>query len=419
QLYNISDYLMEGPYQSILPDGTPADIYAYNFSYNFTNWDGYLYDNDTIVVEYNATVLGGGEWVLPAIISAFDPSYLREIKTEMYPSANVPSFDVFVEILTDEVEPGEVVKALLRIVNVGGPRAKVDVFVNYAIKETDGTLITERSETIAVVEQKEKLLELAVPEDLKSGLYIFETFVSYTQREALSTDTFRVVSKEKEDNLILFALMVMIALLLGMVLLLYSKVRRIEKGNNSGNGNKMVALIIHFCLLFTPTSLASLNLDVSLSQKSYRPGDSLGVLVTMNDPDYNGMKRDVLVSVEGESGIIAEKTATLSVGESRSKLIELNYAGYLIILVLIGILLILALLRTLHILLPGKSNPGGFQPISAGEKGQTAPSEPETQADSSSISQGRKGSIPHITSLREIMLLNRRTESDGLPPPNR
>ena len=155
----------------------------------------------------------------------------------------------------------------------------------------------------------------------------------------------------------------------------------------------MAALIILFCLLFTPTSMASLNVDASLSQKSYKPGDSLGVLVTMNDPEYNGMKRDVLLllSIEDESGnMVVEKIATLSVGESRSKLIEVKlpedaYGKYIchveilydnrrsstkeefniegsetsygIILTLIGILFILLLFKTLRILLPGKRMP--------------------------------------------------------------
>ena len=73
----------------------------------------------------------------------------------MYASVNVPSFDVTVEIITDVVSPGDFARAILKILNVGGPKAKVDVFITYSAKTMQGNLINERSETIAVVEKKD------------------------------------------------------------------------------------------------------------------------------------------------------------------------------------------------------------------------------------------------------------------------
>ncbi|MFH1978144.1 MAG: S8 family serine peptidase [Candidatus Aenigmatarchaeota archaeon] len=192
------DYKLGGITQTVLPDGTYVDIHFYNLSagadnVSCTNWDCFMYDNDSIIIEYNTTVLGGGRWELPAILGGYDPSYNQHIKTEMYASASIPSFDVEVETLTQIVsDQGDVVKALLRMINVGGPNAKVDVHSTYSIKTMDGTLINERSETFAVVETKEKELRLAVPSGIEPGLYVFEVFVTYTGREAVSTDTFEV-----------------------------------------------------------------------------------------------------------------------------------------------------------------------------------------------------------------------------------
>ncbi|MCX6814710.1 MAG: hypothetical protein NTY20_03625, partial [Candidatus Aenigmarchaeota archaeon] len=200
-LVNGSDYYVANPSQSTLPDGAYVDVYYYNFSYNYTNWDGNLYDNDSITIIYNVTVLGGGQWVLPTIIAGFDPEYQKHIKTEMYADANVPSFDVMLEMLTDVVKPGEMVKALLRILNVGGPRAKVDVFVTYSAKTMKGDVIAEKSETLAVVESKEKGLDLQVPEATPAGIYSFESYVTYTGREALSTQTFRVEGEQVKSPL--------------------------------------------------------------------------------------------------------------------------------------------------------------------------------------------------------------------------
>lgn len=216
ELINGTDYFIGDPSQTTLPDGMYVDLYNYNFSYKYSNWDGNLYNNDSIGITYNITVLGGGQWYLPAIISGYDPEYMKHIRTEMYASTNVPSFDVIIEILTNEVKRGDKVKAMLRILNVGGPRAKVDVFVTYAVKTMKGDLISERSETIAVVEQKEKSLELIIPDEISPGTYIFETFVTYTGREAVSTGTFEVESESPEggiDQIYVFVIPLIVVIL--------------------------------------------------------------------------------------------------------------------------------------------------------------------------------------------------------------
>ena len=188
------DFIMEPPVSVFLPDGSFVDVYYYNFSVGCANWPCKLYDKDNLTIYYNVTLLGGGRWELPAIISAFDPSYQKHIQTEMYTSANIPSFDVEVKTLTTAIAQGDVVRAKLKMTNVGGELAKVDVHATYTIKTMEGTLITEKSETFAVVASKEKEIFIRPPGDLEPGMYIFEAFVTYTGREAVSTDTFEVKS---------------------------------------------------------------------------------------------------------------------------------------------------------------------------------------------------------------------------------
>ncbi len=231
QLVNVSDYILLGPFDDILPDGTNVDVYLYNFTiYTYVNWDGVLYDNDSLIIMYNTSVLGGGRWILPAIIAGWDPQYQKHIKTEMYGSANVPSFDVSLETLTAKVQPGEVVRGLLRLINVGGPRAKVDVFVTYSAKTMQGDLIVERSETFAVVEQKEKELILPLPETVEQGMYTFEAFVTYTGREALSTDIFEVIGTGAgvgvgvgETNILYYILVAVMGIVIGGLLMIRRK----------------------------------------------------------------------------------------------------------------------------------------------------------------------------------------------------
>ncbi|MHA1286664.1 MAG: LamG-like jellyroll fold domain-containing protein, partial [Candidatus Thorarchaeota archaeon] len=218
-----TDYIMDSVVNDQLPDGTYVDIYYYNLSTGLeVNWDGTLYEGDNITILYNATVVGGGSWYLPVIITGFDPQYQKHIKTEMYTDLRVPSFDVSLETLTRKVKPGDTVKAKLTMENVGGPKAKVDVLATYSVKTMTGELITEKTATFAVVEYKEKILELQLPESISPGMYTYEAFVTYTGREALSTDTFEVES----ENTFLYGVIVV---LIAMILALFYKMQMIEK----------------------------------------------------------------------------------------------------------------------------------------------------------------------------------------------
>jgi hypothetical protein len=192
-LVNGSDYYVANPAQATLSDGSYVDVYYYNFSYKYTNWDGNLYDNDSITITYNATVLGGGQWILPAIISGYDPTYKTNIVTETSGTVNVPLFDVIVDIITKSVAPGDAVKAALKMLNVGGPRARVDVAATYAVKTAKGDVVTEATDTFAVTDQKEMGLELEVPKETQPGRYNFEVLVSYVGREAITARAFDVI----------------------------------------------------------------------------------------------------------------------------------------------------------------------------------------------------------------------------------
>jgi hypothetical protein len=234
QLYNSSDYYidLDTPFDDVLPGGENVDVYFYNLSYAFTNWDGNLYDNDTIRIDYNVSVVGGGSWVLPTIPAAWDPTYKKHIKTEINTELNIPLFDVEVTLLTKSLDPGGIVTAVLKLLNVGGPKARVDVVATYSIKTMQGDLITEATDTFAVTSEKEKELILEIPDDIKPGRYTFEVLITYTGREAISTRVFEVLGGIDPgfpiiENLIYIVVAAMIIMFL-MYFRLGRKVGRVE-----------------------------------------------------------------------------------------------------------------------------------------------------------------------------------------------
>lgn len=236
QLYNSSDYYidLDNPVDDILPDGTYVDLYYYNFSYAFTNWEGSLYDNDTVKIMYNVSVVGGGQWVLPTIPSGYDPTYKKHIKTELNSELNIPLFDVEVTLLTLSISPGETIIALLKLLNVGGPKARVDVTTTYSAKTMQGDLITEATDTFAVTSEKEKELTLFIPSDVTPGRYTFEALVTYVGREAISTRVFEVTGEAAGAPMIplteglLYVVIIVVVIVALMYVRLRKKVEKIE-----------------------------------------------------------------------------------------------------------------------------------------------------------------------------------------------
>jgi len=326
ELLNGSDFYVGSPTQTTLPDGMYVDVYHYNFSYQYVNWDGNLYDNDIIRIRYNISVLGGGQWYLPAIISGYDPSYQKNIKTEMYAETNVPSFDVMMEMLTDTVKQGEVVKALLRILNVGGPRAKVDVFITYSIKTMKGEIIAEKSETLAVVEQKEKSLEITVPKDLAPGVYTFESYVTYTGREALSTGTFTVVGEAEKNIMELYGPYIFPSIIVLIFAVMYMRASR--KGRKAPAAAAVMVLILAGSS-FLPMALAQGVLDIKLDilSKAIEPGDEAKALLKINNMNFTGYKTDIFVQyslVDPKGNVIKMESGTFPMTDSREILLKLE-----------------------------------------------------------------------------------------------
>ena len=317
QLENESDYYVTDPEQDTLPDGAYIDLYYYNFSFNFTNWSGYLYDNDSITLTYNVTVLGGGEWILPTIISGYDPEYQKNIKTEMYADTNVPSFDVVLEMLTHSVRPGDMVKALLRILNVGGPRAKVDVFVTYSAKTMQGQTIADRSETLAVVEQKEKSLELPLPEKTQPGTYVFESYVTYTGREALSTGTFTVEAEPTKGPLEEYGMYMALVAIIMVLLFMYMRTAR-KKG--SARPGFVLALVLAIAIFAVLAKGQSVTCSLSVLDANPQQGDEVRALLSLSNLNFTGQKTPVLVNyhISDPSGeVVKAESGTFQITDAR------------------------------------------------------------------------------------------------------
>ncbi len=134
--------------------------------------------------------------IYPAKIKLKSPSKEKEIATIIEVDSADPLFDVDVEVLSQskEVFPGEGLLLEVNLFNVRG-FGRVDVSVEYSIKDLTGNLIASEHETLAVETQSKFTRALTIPSDLRPGNYVAFARVIYGDSIGTSSDLFEVKAK--------------------------------------------------------------------------------------------------------------------------------------------------------------------------------------------------------------------------------
>ena len=134
--------------------------------------------------------------IYPAKISLKSPSTEKEIITIIEVDSAEPLFDVDVEVLSGskKVFPGEEILLEVNLFNVRG-FGRVDVTVDYAIKDLQGNLVASEHETLAVETQAKFTRALTIPSGLRPGNYVALTKVTYADSIGTSSDLFEVTAK--------------------------------------------------------------------------------------------------------------------------------------------------------------------------------------------------------------------------------
>lgn len=134
--------------------------------------------------------------IYPGKISLKGPSTEKEIITIIEVDSAEPLFDVDVEVLSGskKVFPGEELLLEVNLFNVRG-FGRVDVVVDYAIKDLQGNLIASEHETLAVETQSKFTRALTIPSDLRPGNYVAFAKVTYADSVGTSSDLFEVTAK--------------------------------------------------------------------------------------------------------------------------------------------------------------------------------------------------------------------------------
>ena len=140
-----------------------------------------------------------------------------------------PLFDVDVEVLPEykSVAPGEEIIIEVSTFNVRG-FGRVDVNLEYSIRDFNGNIIVKEEETVAVETQAKFVRELSIPSDLKQGTYIAAVKVTFEDSVGTSSDVFEVKAKairlypiEIRDNVFYILLGVVFVVFIASIFLIH------------------------------------------------------------------------------------------------------------------------------------------------------------------------------------------------------
>jgi len=132
-------------------------------------------------------------------------------------------FDVKMDIPSayTEVEPGGELKSQITLINVG-PANTVDVTPTYIIKDKNGNVIYEFTETFAVEKQKSYVQSMKIPGNSQPGDYLAVIELRYKNSFAVSSELFKVVSTEPAAKKIVLSNLSLISIIivsLGLIFL--------------------------------------------------------------------------------------------------------------------------------------------------------------------------------------------------------
>lgn len=146
-------------------------------------------------------------------------------------------FDVIVEIPKkfSEISAGEDIIANIKLFNVMR-LGKVDVEVEYDIRDFEGNIITFDSETIAIENQANFVKSLKIPDDAKEGNYLFYVRVNYAGKIASSSESFIIKKGQRFFDMsflasifVLVSVGILIIILLILVVIILMRHRKLIK----------------------------------------------------------------------------------------------------------------------------------------------------------------------------------------------
>ena len=106
-------------------------------------------------------------------------------------------FNVGIDIPQEykKIEPGEKLLTSIKLINLGAEK-RVDVFLDYEIKDINGNLVLSQSETAAVETQANLVRYFTLSQNIPNGYYEIFAKLKYKDKEAMAKSSFEVANNK-------------------------------------------------------------------------------------------------------------------------------------------------------------------------------------------------------------------------------
>jgi len=168
---------------------------------NVENLGGYITLSDyDITLEPNEKKLITLDITAPEDIDLYDGKIL--IKSDLFSKlvnilvevkSRTALFDILIKLDKQNVKKGDYIEGTIDLINIADRSIDVNLF--YSIRDLDGNTISFNEETLKISDKLSIIRKLKVPENIKSGKYIFYVKVTYNGDVAISSDLFNVLEK--------------------------------------------------------------------------------------------------------------------------------------------------------------------------------------------------------------------------------
>ncbi|MBU3905040.1 MAG: PKD domain-containing protein, partial [Nanoarchaeota archaeon] len=162
--------------------------------------------------------------------------FTMEVESEMV------LFDVKLDLLPEykQVKSGGTLKQQITLFRMTSGEL-VDVFIHYLIKDMQGNLILEESETFAVQDQRSYTKTIDIPSNLKTGSYVTGIEVRYVNSYAVSSATFDIIEKESiltHTQVTALMLIIGILIVIGIITTFILRIKQTYLGKRSRKARK-------------------------------------------------------------------------------------------------------------------------------------------------------------------------------------
>lgn len=137
---------------------------------------------------------------------------------------------VSLDIPSDQqkIKPGEGLLLEVAIREPGGTIGDASfIELDYVIKDSQGTIISEKKESGAIAVKQSEVNSLLIPTDTKSGVYTALVYVNYKGNTYVGSKTFEVVSYAKTEMIV--ASVILIILIILLIFIIRNKINKRPK----------------------------------------------------------------------------------------------------------------------------------------------------------------------------------------------